>query len=72
MYCYEQLAISIIKQACYDYRNYRKVLLKHPEDVNICRKFYECRKFFTSDWFKKLTTADGSYILRKLESEEVK
>jgi len=66
---YEQLANSIILQAVKDYRGALKKLKKRPnyEPAKIMKN--EVERFFRSDWYRELTSVDGSILIKKLRAE---
>jgi hypothetical protein len=66
---YEQLANSIILQAVKDYRDALKKLKKRPnyEPAKIMKN--EVERFFRSDWYRELTSVDGSILIKKLRAE---
>ena len=68
---YEKLANSVILQAVKDYRAARKKLKYHPKNKDAKLMIEDCERFFRSDWFTALTTADGTALLKKLEEEEI-
>ena len=72
MNCYERLANAIILKAVEDYRSYRKVLAREPDNVRVQAQFNQCEEFFLSDWFQVLSDVDGAFILKRLKEEEVK
>lgn len=63
--CYENLANAIVTQAANDYRDLLTGNISQSPIVN----FHELTKFFTSEWFKLLTTVDGEYLMERLEKE---
>lgn len=67
---YGRLANEIILQAVKDYRSYRKVLAREPDNALAKGHMEKCEKFFLSDWFKVLTNVDGTFILEKLKAEK--
>ena len=71
MHNYEELANAIIVQAVKDYRSARKNLKKDPCDKAARKSLVEIESFFSSDWIKILTNADGEMILRTLKEETV-
>ena len=70
---YDELAISIIRQAAEDYRRLRKQLQNctdESESTEIKNAIETIRSFFLSVWFSVLSgLADGSFILEKLDEE---
>lgn len=65
---WENLAEAIIVRACKDYRKaYRRHLKRHNKETEA--EVNHLRKFFRSDWFEVLTTANGEAILQDLEKE---
>ena len=64
---YGRLANEIILQAVKDYRSYRKVLAREPDNALVKGHMEECEEFFLSDWFKVLTNVDGTFILKKIQ-----
>lgn len=75
---WEELGIAIIVTAAEEYRKCRALLQPKsgrlripPQGQEIIRqKMWEIEVFFLSEWFCKLTTADGEMILERLKSEE--
>lgn len=66
---YENLANAIILQTVKDYRKAQKRLKKNGRDSDSRRICRDCEKFFLSDWFSTLSSADGEVILQKLKQE---
>ena len=66
---YEKLANAIIEQAAKDYRFASRKLRKDPYHPTSLGTVREVEKFFQSEWFKTLTTADGETILNMLKEE---
>lgn len=65
----EQLSAAIILQAVKDYRTAMRRLKKHPEHPAAQAMRREVEQFFLSEWFQKLSTADGAQILKQLQKE---
>ena len=56
---YEELANAIVLQAVKDYR-----MAKSPGEIK------KLEEFFLSDWYKVLTSLDGTMLIRKLKEEK--
>lgn len=69
---YERLAHAIILQAVHDYRRARKVLVKNPKNEAAFKHTISCERFFCSEWFAELSNADGSELLKQLQTEVIK
>lgn len=67
---YEDLANAIIIQVTNEYRELLKKLEQYPFDECLLIEKAKCEQFFISDWYKSLTTVDGTMILRKLQRGE--
>ena len=67
--CYHNLANAIIVQAVNDYRKARYILKRYPRQEAAQRTVEEVERFFLSDWFRCLTTVDGTNLMRKLREE---
>ena len=65
---YDQLANAIIVQAAKDYRN----AYKGKRSKTKTHEIKEIEEFFLSEWFTTLTSADGAYIIQKLQEEVMK
>ena len=66
---YEDLANAIIVMAAEDYKvAYRQanILSVGKSSQRECR---ELERFFRSDWYKKLTTVDGEYLIKILRKQ---
>lgn len=66
---FQTLANAIIEQAAKDYRAARKRLRKNPYHLASMRNVTEVEVFFQSDWFKAMTTINGSTVLNLLREE---
>lgn len=67
--CYHNLANTIIVQAVNDYRKARYILKRYPRQEAARRTVEEVERFILSDWFRCLTTVDGTNLMRKLREE---
>ena len=67
---YENLANAIVLQAVKDWRTAVKHLKHHPKSESSRLTKEETERFFRSEWFKVLTTADGNYIIKMLRKEQ--
>lgn len=73
---YENLANGIIIVAIQDY-NRARINLSKP-NINVYKKIQsertirEVEKFFTSEWFKKLTHIDGEWLLQQVKEGKTK
>lgn len=66
---YEDLANAIILKAAEDYRiAYRQanILSVGKSSQQDCR---DLERFFRSDWYKKLTSVDGEYLIKILRKQ---
>ncbi len=68
---YEALANAIILQAVTDYRKALKQLARTPDYKPALKDKRECEAFFQSQWFKVLTTVDGTRLMNQLQKEVV-
>ena len=66
----QTLLNAVVMQAAEDYRMYSAKLLKRPGSKQAAEEKEMIRSFFLSQYFEMYTTAEGAYILKKLESEE--
>jgi hypothetical protein len=66
---YENLANAIVLQAVKDYRDALKRLKKKPGNQAAMSDAMECERFFSSGWYKALTSVDGEYLIQKLREE---
>lgn len=64
--CWENLANAIIEQAVNDYR--KALAGRNPNHPNT-PSVRALERFFRSDWFKVLTSVDGTYIMNKVRDE---
>ncbi len=62
---YDELANAIIVQAAKDYR--KACVGKRSKTKT--NEIKQIEKFFLSEWFTTLTSADGEMILKKLQEE---
>ena len=67
---WENFANAIICQAAEDYRSARKKLRDDPENFGHLKTVKEVERFFRSQWYCQLTSADGMYIFSRLKSEQ--
>lgn len=75
---WEELGIAIIVAAAEEYRKCRALLHAKPKGIKIParrrkelqNRILEIEAFFLSEWFCKLTTANGKMILERLKNEE--
>lgn len=63
------LANAIIAAAATDYCMAYKVLRLNPDNRDANWKMEECRRFFRSKWYGKLTTVDGERLMEQLERQ---
>ena len=63
------LAQAIIMQAVRDWRAAKYKLYINPENRFAASDLRECERFFESVWFQRLSTVDGRWILRKMQTE---
>ena len=66
---YENLANSIIVQACDDYRTALKKIKKNPRNKDAIGDALSIEKFFYSRWYGALTAVDGDFIIKKIRDE---
>lgn len=66
---YERLGNAVIIQAAKDYRRALKKLKRNPENGEAKQTKSEIERFFCSDWFRELTSADGEMIMKKIREE---
>lgn len=66
---YENLANSIIVQACDDYRAALKKIRKNPRNKDAIDEVLSIERFFHSGWYGALTTVDADFLIRKLRAE---
>lgn len=76
--CYNNLAVvGIVGQACEDYLNAKKMIYLEskneiPRDDKIQeakRLISDCKRFFKSDWYKRLCAIPGEEMIEKLDAE---
>lgn len=66
---YEALANAIIIQAAKDFKAAYKRMKRFPNDARVQDEVREITKFFCSQWFERLSDADGPTLLRKIKDE---
>ena len=66
---YQDLANAIILMAVKDYRDALKKLKKRPRYGPAKEIKNEVERFFRSDWYRELTSVDGSVLIKKLQAE---
>lgn len=64
--CYENLANAIVIQAVNDYQRALKRLKKFPDSPIEKRVIVECERFFTSEYYKKLTDVGPKLIMAEI------
>ena len=67
--CYHALANAIITSAASDYMNAYKILLMNPNNREAEIRYNDCRRFFLSRWYGKLTTFDGEAMMELIEKQ---
>lgn len=67
---YENLAQAIILLAVKDYRAAKRQLQKDPRNAQAARINREVRRFFLSEYFRRLTKLDGRLLLAQLDEED--
>ena len=67
--CWQDLANAVILQAIEDYRRICGKLRFRPGLTGAARAKRELEAFFTSRWFRTLTTLDGQELLSSLRRE---
>ena len=68
---YERLSNAIVLQAVKDYRNALKRLKKHPQNEKALNTKREVERFFHSDLYASLTTADPEKFITKLKKKVI-
>lgn len=66
---YQNLANSIIKQACADYKRVLKKIKTNQATAEIQRKKKELEEFFESDWFRVLTDVSHLALINEIKRE---
>ena len=66
---YESLANAIVLQAVADYRAALKKIKRNPKNKEAVSEALQIEKFFRSQWYQVLTSVDGEYLIRKLQSQ---
>lgn len=66
---YEQLANAVVIRAAEDYRIVLKSCMKQPEDKRMQKERQKLERFFSSDWYKILTSVDGEKLMEKIKEE---
>ena len=66
----QDLLNAVVVQAAEDYREYSVRVMMKPTDLTAKKEIEAIRQFFLSPEFEVYTTAEGAFILRKLEEEE--
>ena len=66
---YENLANAIVRQAAEDYMYALRRLKHDPKNYSAQRSVWEQEKFFHSEWYSMLTSADPDYLIRRLREE---
>lgn len=69
---WEDLTNAIITQACEDYRDAKRVLVKKPKDLESRTAIVEIEGFFRSDWFAIMSEMDCEWLIKRLRVESVK
>ncbi len=67
--CWQDLADAIILQAVSDFRKTQKLLKQKSDNKEQLLELHRLERFFRSNWFKALTTLDGSQLLTDLRKE---
>lgn len=67
----ENLAVAILEQAGKDYRLYRLMAQRFPNDKETLKLFEKVKAFFLSDYFNSMTKLNGKAILEQLEKEPI-
>ena len=64
-----ELASAILREAASDYTEARRALNRNPFDQDARHHFYECRRFYNSDYFKALSggLVDGKAVMEDLD-----
>lgn len=66
---WENLANAIVLSAVRDFRTEYKRYLKNPKSRDAASEVASLIRFFTSDYYKALTSVDGEFLVRKLKEE---
>ena len=66
---YQNLANSIIKQACADYKRVLKKIKTNQDTAEIQREKKELEEFFESDWFRVLTDISHLVLINEIKRE---
>ena len=66
---FEKLAQEIIVQAAKDYRDALRILKNDPENYEAKEDVRQVEKFFLGDFYAKLTTVPGEFLIKKLRKE---
>ena len=70
---YQELAISVIKQAATDYRSLAKTISASGSEIEkhrLANEMKEITRFFLSDWYCMLSDSDnGALVLEMLDQE---
>ncbi len=69
MECWTSLANAVILQAIDDYRAVCGKLKRRPDLQKSAAQKRSLERFFTSRWFRTLTTVDGQALLDRLREE---
>ena len=67
--CWQDLADAIILQAVSDFRETQRLLKQKSNNKDKLLELHRLEHFFRSNWFKTLTTLDGSQLLTDLRKE---
>lgn len=66
---WERLANAIVLSAVRDFRTGYKRFLRNPNSKEAAGEVASSVRFFTSDYYKSLTSVDGGFLVRKLKEE---
>jgi len=66
---FEKLAQEIVVQAAKDYRDALRILNKDPENYEAKEDARQVERFFLGDFYAKLTTVPGEFLIKKLREE---
>ncbi len=66
---YQNLANGIILRAVKDYRTALRKLKKRPKYGPAKDMKNEVERFFSSYWYRELTSVDGEILIKKLQAE---
>ena len=66
---WEKLANRIVLTAAQDFRQEYKRYLRNPKSRDAANEIAKLVRFFTSDYYKALTSVDGEFLVKELKKE---